>query len=166
MLAFQAKKTTRGCIRAQSMLQFARASIAAHYTRAVWFARGERTGARVAAVSLAARVARLPTAMQAGNLERAALYRSRRWRHARDAFLRLYPLCSCGARAVLVDHRDGHQCEDWRARFWSVTTWQPMCGECHAAKSAHEWMEEKPHLAALAALAAGVILGAILSPRR
>ncbi len=36
----------------------------------------------------------------------------------------------------------------------------------HAAKSAHEWMEEKPHLAALAALAAGVILGAILSPRR
>ena len=36
----------------------------------------------------------------------------------------------------------------------------------YAAKSAHEWMEEKPHLAALAALAAGVILGAILSPRR
>jgi ElaB/YqjD/DUF883 family membrane-anchored ribosome-binding protein len=36
----------------------------------------------------------------------------------------------------------------------------------HAAKSAHEWMEEKPHLAALAALAAGVILGAILTPRR
>jgi ElaB/YqjD/DUF883 family membrane-anchored ribosome-binding protein len=36
----------------------------------------------------------------------------------------------------------------------------------HAAKSAHQWMEEKPHLAALAALAVGVILGAILSPRR
>jgi ElaB/YqjD/DUF883 family membrane-anchored ribosome-binding protein len=36
----------------------------------------------------------------------------------------------------------------------------------YAARSAHEWMEEKPHLAALAALAAGVILGAILSPRR
>jgi ElaB/YqjD/DUF883 family membrane-anchored ribosome-binding protein len=36
----------------------------------------------------------------------------------------------------------------------------------YAAKSAHDWMEEKPHLAALAALAAGVILGAILSPRR
>jgi len=35
-----------------------------------------------------------------------------------------------------------------------------------AARSAHDWMEEKPHLAALAALAAGVILGAILSPRR
>ena len=36
----------------------------------------------------------------------------------------------------------------------------------NAAKSAHEWIEEKPHLAALAALAAGVLLGAILSPRR
>ncbi|HTJ63470.1 MAG TPA: hypothetical protein VL899_06635 [Alphaproteobacteria bacterium] len=35
-----------------------------------------------------------------------------------------------------------------------------------AVRSAHEWMEEKPHLAALAALAAGVILGALLSPRR
>ncbi len=35
-----------------------------------------------------------------------------------------------------------------------------------AAQSAHEWMEAKPHLAALAALAAGIILGAILSPRR
>jgi ElaB/YqjD/DUF883 family membrane-anchored ribosome-binding protein len=36
----------------------------------------------------------------------------------------------------------------------------------HAARSAHDWMEEKPHLAALAALAVGVVLGAILSPRR
>jgi len=35
-----------------------------------------------------------------------------------------------------------------------------------AAHSAHEWMERKPHLAALAALAAGVLLGAFLSPRR
>jgi ElaB/YqjD/DUF883 family membrane-anchored ribosome-binding protein len=35
-----------------------------------------------------------------------------------------------------------------------------------SAQSAHDWMEEKPHLAALAALAAGVILGAVLAPRR
>ena len=35
-----------------------------------------------------------------------------------------------------------------------------------AAQSAHNWLEAKPHWAALAALAAGVILGAILSPRR
>ncbi len=36
----------------------------------------------------------------------------------------------------------------------------------NAVRSAHHWMEEKPHLAALAALAAGFILGAIPSPRR
>jgi ElaB/YqjD/DUF883 family membrane-anchored ribosome-binding protein len=35
-----------------------------------------------------------------------------------------------------------------------------------AAQSAHEWMEEKPHLAALLALGAGVLIGAILAPRR
>jgi len=35
-----------------------------------------------------------------------------------------------------------------------------------AAKTAHDWMEAKPHLAALAALAAGIVIGAILSPRR
>ncbi len=35
-----------------------------------------------------------------------------------------------------------------------------------AMKSAHDWMEAKPHLAALAALAAGVIIGAFFSPRR
>jgi ElaB/YqjD/DUF883 family membrane-anchored ribosome-binding protein len=35
-----------------------------------------------------------------------------------------------------------------------------------ALRSAHDWMEEKPHLAALAALAAGIVLGAMLSRRR
>jgi ElaB/YqjD/DUF883 family membrane-anchored ribosome-binding protein len=35
-----------------------------------------------------------------------------------------------------------------------------------AARSAHEWMEEQPHLAALGALAAGVLLGLLLSPKR
>jgi ElaB/YqjD/DUF883 family membrane-anchored ribosome-binding protein len=35
-----------------------------------------------------------------------------------------------------------------------------------ALRTAHDWMEEKPHLAALAALAAGIVIGAILSPRR
>lgn len=34
------------------------------------------------------------------------------------------------------------------------------------ARSAHDWMEAKPHLAALAALAAGVLIGAMFSPRR
>jgi len=35
-----------------------------------------------------------------------------------------------------------------------------------AVKSGHDWMEAKPHLAVLAALAAGVIIGALLTPRR
>jgi hypothetical protein len=33
------------------------------------------------------------------------------------------------------------------------------------ARSAHDWMEEKPHLAAIAAFAAGILLGAVLRPR-
>jgi ElaB/YqjD/DUF883 family membrane-anchored ribosome-binding protein len=35
-----------------------------------------------------------------------------------------------------------------------------------AAKSAHDWMEAKPHLATLAALAVGVVIGVFFSPRR
>jgi hypothetical protein len=79
--------------------------------------------------------------MEAGNRERAALYRSRRWRKARDAFLACNPVCctpGCGQCAAIVDHRDGHQRDDWRARFWDQSTWQPMCFACHAAKSARE----------------------------
>jgi ElaB/YqjD/DUF883 family membrane-anchored ribosome-binding protein len=34
------------------------------------------------------------------------------------------------------------------------------------ALSAHNWMEEKPHLAALGAFAAGILIGALISPRR
>jgi hypothetical protein len=100
-----------------------------------------RLGASVHPVSLAAPVPRLLTAMEAGNRERAALYRSRRWRKARYAFLVLNPICctpGCGQRSVIVDHRAGHQRDDWRARFWDQSTWQPMCFACHAAKSARE----------------------------
>jgi hypothetical protein len=100
-----------------------------------------RLSARVRAVSLAAPVLRLPTAMQAGNRERARLYASRRWRRERDEFLRLNPICcmpSCGRHAVIADHRDGHQRRDWRERFWDWSTWQAMCDECHGAKSARE----------------------------
>ena len=32
-------------------------------------------------------------------------------------------------------------------------------------RNAHDWMEEQPHLAALAALAVGALLGALLRPR-
>lgn len=34
------------------------------------------------------------------------------------------------------------------------------------AKSAYGWIEEKPHVMAVAAFAAGVLLGAMLRPRR
>jgi len=94
--------------------------------------------ARVPRTSLAAPVMRLPTAMEQGNRERALLYRSSRWRRERVLFLATHATCGCGATAVVVDHRDGHQREDWRERFWDQSTWQPMCSACHAAKSARE----------------------------
>lgn len=101
-------------------------------------ARPLRLGAGLPQARLTAPVMRLPTQMEQGNAERAVLYRSRRWRRERAAFLARNPFCGCGRRARIVDHRDGHQREDWRARFWDVSTWQPMCDDCHAAKSAHE----------------------------
>jgi hypothetical protein len=95
-------------------------------------------GVRAPTVSITARVMAIPTAMESGRHERAALYRSRRWRRERDAFLSLYPCCACGQAAIVVDHREGHQREDWRVRFWDQSTWQPMCTDCHAKKSALE----------------------------
>ena len=67
-------------------------------------------------IDLGARVARLRSAMQRGNAERAKLYASGRWRKERRAFLKLNPHCvtpGCMQRATVVDHRDGHQREDW-----------------------------------------------------
>jgi hypothetical protein len=75
-----------------------------------------RITAPVASTNLAAPVMKIQTAMESGNRERALLYHSRRWRKERAVFLRLYRFCACGARAVLVDHRDGHQRVDWRVR--------------------------------------------------
>jgi hypothetical protein len=88
-------------------------------------------------VSLAASVPRLPTDMERGNAERAVPYSSARWRRRRRDFLHQHPVCctaDCRKRAIAVDHRDGHQRTDWRARFWDERTWQGMCGECHAVK--------------------------------
>ena len=104
--------------------------------------------ARVPAASLAARVLRLPTQMEQGNTERVVLYRSRRWRRERAAFLARNPVCctpGCGQRSVVVDHRDGHQHEQWRERFWNQSTWQSMCSDCHAAKSARELAAWRAH---------------------
>lgn len=102
-------------------------------------------------VDLAARVPRLPSAMERGNAYRAELYASPRWRRERRAFLQLHPICvnagkaeRCTIRATVPDHRGGHQRPDWLDRFWDQSTWQPMCSTCHAAKSRAElqaWRE-------------------------
>lgn len=110
-------------------------------------ARPLRLGAGLKSVNLGARVPQLPTAMQAGNRERAVMYQSHRWRRERRAFLAAHPICctpGCGVHAVVVDHVDGHQHADWRLRFWDRSRWQPLCNRCHAAKSAREkarWMQ-------------------------
>lgn len=104
-----------------------------------------RTGSAVQSMTLAARVARIPTEQERGHAERQALYRSQRWRSERKAFLQANPFCweetargQCAKAASVVDHTVGHQHVDWRARFWDRTAWAPMCRTCHAAKSARE----------------------------
>lgn len=82
-----------------------------------------------------------PSEMRRTNDLRAALYRSPRWRRERRAFLRHNPVCvtaGCSKPAVVVDHRDGHQRQDWLASFWDQRLWQPMCSGCHGAKSGRE----------------------------
>jgi hypothetical protein len=95
-------------------------------------------GAPLRRVSLAAPVPTLPTALERGKAERTRLYGSGRWRRMRRAFLKANPWCACGARAVVADHKQGHQHESWRAAFWDTRRWQPMCNRCHGAKSRRE----------------------------
>src|SRR5712691_1654014 len=93
-------------------------------------------------LDLGGTVRRLPSELEAGKAERAELYASPRWRKERRAFLRLNPICvtpGCGQRAVIVDHRDGHQREGWRERFWDPATWQGMCATCHGRKTRVEF---------------------------
>jgi hypothetical protein len=106
-----------------------------------------RLGSTTRCLDLAAKLASVPTDMEAGNAERARLYHSGRWLRARDAFLAEHPLCApCDRRglvvpASVVDHIDGHQHPDWLARFWNQSRWQGCCTDCHAAKSAAELAE-------------------------
>jgi len=97
-----------------------------------------RIGSRIRKIGWAKKVKALPTAMRSGNDERGKLYRSKRWRCERAAFLAAHPYCDCGQRASVVDHTDGHQHRNWRARFWNRARWKPMCSNCHAVKSARE----------------------------
>jgi 5-methylcytosine-specific restriction enzyme A len=86
----------------------------------------------------------MPTDMEAGNRERARLYNTVRWKRARLRFLQDHPLCRlCEEQGIIkaacvVDHRLGHQRQDWHGRFFDETQWQALCLNCHAAKSAEE----------------------------
>jgi len=70
-----------------------------------------------------------------------AMYQSARWRQASADRLACFPRCRCGDWAVVVAHRDGHQHQNWRVRFWDPRQWQGMCEQCFAAKSARELAE-------------------------
>jgi len=71
-----------------------------------------------------------------------ALYRSKRWRTERMAFLRAHPLCSECRRhdvirpATVVDHIDPHRGDE--AVFWDRTRWQALCASCHSRKTASQ----------------------------
>ena len=63
----------------------------------------------------------------------------RRWRKARAAFLSRNPLCAEHQRrglikgADVVDHIKRHKGD--ALLFWDVRNWQPLCTECHTAKT-------------------------------
>ncbi len=63
-----------------------------------------------------------------------------RWREARAAYLAAHPLCvDCQRRgqlvpATVVDHITPHRGDP--ALFWDTDNWQPLCEQCHNAKTA------------------------------
>jgi len=65
-----------------------------------------------------------------------------KWKAARDAFLRLHPLCThCLAKGItepstVVDHVIPHR-GDMRL-FWDRSNWQALCKTCHDTKTAGE----------------------------
>ncbi len=68
----------------------------------------------------------------------------RRWRKAREAYLRAHPLCAgCKAAGKItpasdVDHIAPHRGE--RKLFWDRENWQSLCTSCH---SSHKQREER-----------------------
>lgn len=77
------------------------------------------------------------TSTHARNDRKTAAQRGydRRWRKAREGFLRRNPLCTkCSARgrvreATVVDHIVPHRGEP--RLFWDIGNWQPLCKACH-----------------------------------
>ena len=68
------------------------------------------------------------------------LYRSKRWRTERAAFLHQHPLCvECERHdlirpANVVDHIDPHGGDE--TVFWDRSRWQALCASCHGRKTA------------------------------
>ena len=65
-----------------------------------------------------------------------------KWRSAREAFLKLHPLCAEDGRsgrvvlATVVDHVIPHRGD--LKLFWDRKNWQPLCARCHSIKTALE----------------------------
>lgn len=64
------------------------------------------------------------------------------WVKAREAFLRVHPLCAEHERkqqlaaASVVDHIKPHKGD--KDLFWDRSNWQSLCKPCHDAKTASE----------------------------
>jgi len=72
-----------------------------------------------------------------GTFDHTRLYSLREWRRASRAFLDNHPECwLCGNVASVTDHKQPHKGN--LQLFWEVTNWQPLCIQCHNAKSAKE----------------------------
>ena len=63
----------------------------------------------------------------------------RKWKAARDDFLKRHPLCAkCYQEgkltpATVVDHITPHRGD--AALFWDESNWQPLCKACHDKKT-------------------------------
>jgi 5-methylcytosine-specific restriction endonuclease McrA len=74
------------------------------------------------------------------DLERARLYRTKRWANVRRQYLFEHPWCvRCAAAgrhtpARVVDHVQPHG-PGWRDRFWDPANFQALCLACHNIKS-------------------------------
>lgn len=67
------------------------------------------------------------------------------WTKARDAWLRLHPLCACPecdegrkryTAATVVDHKIAHKGD--KRLFWDSSNWQSMAKPCHDRKTVIE----------------------------
>ena len=67
------------------------------------------------------------------------LYGTERWKRERLAFLKQHPLCTCGARATVVDHHVRHFGNE--TAFWDQSNWRALCWPCHQCKTGRETRE-------------------------